>query len=172
MPSILSVLLALLLVSCSAPDSGIAPSVIDKPAPHESRPPVAEQAAPVLLARVAPVPAASMEAYKKDVAQRIMQTSPEVFVEALPQVFKSIVVVEVTIDRDGRLAGVLVHRSNGYRELEKVALASVRRAGPFAAPARHFARHDGSVRFLETFLFRTDGRFRVRTFAEPPKSPQ
>ncbi len=172
MTPILPALLALLLVSCSAPDPGIAPSVIGKPAPDDARPPAAEPAAPVLLARGTPVPAASLEAYKKDFAQRIMQTSPEVFGEALPQVFKSIVVVEVTIDRDGRLAGVLVSRSNGYRELEKVALASVRRAAPFTAPARHFARHDGSVRFLETFLFRDDGRFRVRTFAEPPPPPK
>jgi hypothetical protein len=54
-----------------------------------------------------------------------------------------------------------VRRSNGYKALESRALESVKRAAPFAAPAFTIRRADGSVQFLETFLFRNDGRFRI-----------
>ena len=62
-----------------------------------------------------------------------------------------------------KLAGVSVRRSNGYRDLENVALSSVRRAAPFAAPSRFIRRSDGAVNFLETFLFRSDHRFQIRS---------
>jgi hypothetical protein len=45
--------------------------------------------------------------------------------------------------------------------LENRALESVRRAAPYQAPAFTVRRSDGSVNFLETFLFRDDGRFRI-----------
>lgn len=76
---------------------------------------------------------------------------------------KSIVVLDITIDRDGRLAQVMVRRSNGYKALENAALDSVRRAAPYASPPRLALRSDGSVNFLETFLFRDDGRYRIRS---------
>jgi len=49
------------------------------------------------------------------------------------------------------------------KALENVALNSVRRAAPFPAPAWSVRRGDGSVNFLETFLFRDDGRFQIRS---------
>jgi hypothetical protein len=45
--------------------------------------------------------------------------------------------------------------------LENVALDSVRRASPFGIPAFTVRGRDGTVNFLETFLFRDDGRFRI-----------
>ena len=88
------------------------------------------------------------------------------FTDTLPKMLKSIVVVDITIDRDGKLTAVGIRRSNGYKALENTALNSVRRAAPFAAPPRAMRRNDGSVNFLETFLFRNDGRFQIRTLAE------
>ncbi len=124
--------------------------------------------APVPQAAAAPSPAQripplTLEAYKKTVAERIAQTSPDIFGEPLPEMFKSIVVLDITIDRDGRLAQVSVRRSNGYKALENRALDSVKRAAPFSAPAFTARGRDGSVNFLETFLFRDDGRYQIRS---------
>jgi periplasmic protein TonB len=112
-----------------------------------------------------PVAPLSIDGYKKEFAQHVAHTNPAVFHDPLPAMFKSIIVLDVTIDRTGRLAHVAVHRSNGYKDLEKVALNSVRQAAPFAAPARAIQRRDGSINFLETFLFRNDGRFQIRSIA-------
>ena len=43
--------------------------------------------------------------------------------------------------------------SKEYKDLEKIAMNSVRDAAPFAIPSRAVSRRDGSVNFLETFLF-------------------
>ena len=56
-----------------------------------------------------------------------------------------------------------MRRSNGYKALENAALDSVRRAAPYAPPPLLARRADGSVSFLETFLFRDDGRYRIRS---------
>jgi protein TonB len=109
------------------------------------------------------IPPLTLEGYKKSVAERVAHASLDVFGEPLPEMFKSIVVLDITIDRDGNLARVAVRRSNGYRALDARALDSVRRAAPFAAPT-WLARHgEGTVNFLETFLFRDDGRFQIRS---------
>ena len=84
------------------------------------------------------------------------------FTEPLPEMFKSIVVLDITIGRDGALERVVVRRSNGFKQLEARALESVREAAPYAAPGL-LVRHGGSVSFLETFLFRADGRFQIRS---------
>ena len=96
----------------------------------------------------------------------MVRGSRHVFDEPLPKMLKSVVVLDVTIDHEGKVAAVSVRRSNGYKDLEKIAMNSVRDAAPFAIPSRAVSRRDGSVNFLETFLFRDDGRFQVRTLAE------
>ncbi|MBI1943847.1 MAG: TonB family protein [Betaproteobacteria bacterium] len=107
--------------------------------------------------------AANLDAYKKEVASRIASRSGDLFSDPLPDMLKSVVVLEIRIDRDGRLANVAVRRSNGYRALENRAMDSVRRAAPFDAPSLLVRRGEGSVTFLETFLFRDDGRFQIRS---------
>ena len=142
---------AVLLAACSA----------NPPAPQRPGMPVV--AAPAPLPHVAPL---TLEGYKKSVAERIARSSPDMFLEPMPEMFKSIVVLDITIDRDGRLAKVSVRRSNGYKALENRAMESVKRAAPFVAPAFTVRGRDGSVSFLETFLFRDDGRFRIRSLVE------
>jgi protein TonB len=107
------------------------------------------------------VPPLTLDAYKKALAEQVARSSPDLYSEPIPEVLKSIVVLDITIDREGRLARVAVRRSNGYQALERKAMESVRRAAPFSAPAVTIRRSDGSVNFLETFLFRDDGRFRI-----------
>jgi protein TonB len=51
-------------------------------------------------------------------------------------------------------------------ELAAVATRSVRAVGPLPAPPPEFLRR-GELQLVETWLFRDDGRFQVRTLAEP-----
>ena len=113
--------------------------------------------------------ATTLDGYKMEVAHRIASSSPELFADPLPEVLKSVVVLDISIDRDGAPQQISVRRSNGYRQLEQRAEASVRRAAPFTAPAPVLLRGASSVRFLETFLFRDDGRFQIRSLVETPR---
>ena len=130
--------------------------------------PVAKSAPP---AKSKPMARANtLDGYKVEVAKRIASTSPDLFAEPLPEVLKSIVVLDIAIGRDGVLQQVSVRRSNGFRQLEQRAEASVRNAAPFSVPGPEVLRSAGSVRFLETFLFRDDGRFQIRSLVETPQS--
>lgn len=133
-----------------------------------TRPPeqlkAAAQAVPLSPPAPAPlIPPLTLDGYKKEFALRVAHSSPEMFEGPLPEVLKSIVVLDVTIDRGGNLAKVAVRRSNGYKALENRAIDSVRRAAPFGAPAFSVRGREGTVNFLETFLFRDDGRFQIRS---------
>ena len=151
--------LVTLLSACSAPEPYAGLQAGQPLAAEAARRPVPQPAQLV-------VPALTIDAYKKEFARHVAQSSPSVFRDPLPRMFKSIVVLDVTIDPSGRLASVKVHRSNGYKQLENTALLSVRHAGPFTAPSRAIRGRDGSVNFLETFLFRDDGRFQIRSLVE------
>ncbi len=105
----------------------------------------------------------TMDGYKKAFAQQVAHRNPQIFEDPLPDMLKSIVVLDVTIGREGEVLKVAVHRSNGFKALEKVALDSVRRAGPYAWPSAALRKGANSVNFLETFLFRNDGRFQIRS---------
>jgi TonB family protein len=105
--------------------------------------------------------------YKRTVASRIVAANEEVFFEPLPEMLKSVVVLEITVDRHGYLLDVCVIRSNGYPELEQVALASVLRAAPFDGPQPGVLQGAASVSFLETFLFRGDGFYQVLSLVLP-----
>ena len=112
---------------------------------------------------------ATLDAYKVQVAQRIAGTSAEIFGDPVPPMLKSVVVLDISIDRDGLPQEVSVRRSNGIRQLEQRAQASVRAAAPFDAPAPALLRGASTVRFLETFLFRDDGRFQIRSLVDAPQ---
>ncbi len=112
-------------------------------------------------------PALTLEGYKKQAAKHIVAASPDAFDGKLPEILKSVVVLDLTIDRDGKVVKATVRRSNGYRELEATALDSVRRAGRLPAPSVAVHRGAPTITYLETWLFRADGRFQIRSLAEP-----
>lgn len=143
---------AALFVAACAPQPRV-------PAPPE---PVAKTAALPPGYAVARVPL-SLQRYKALVAQEIWLRSPDVYTDPIPEMLKSIVVLEITIDRAGNPIDVFVYRSNGYRHLESRALESIVRAAPFPAPPPSMLSGAGEVTFLETFLFRDDEHFQLRT---------
>jgi protein TonB len=149
-----------LLSSCSAPQVQRQSQPQARSHPPSQQPGVPEPEPRPKETVAAPL---TLAGFQMEFALRVAGSSPDIFQERLPEVLKSVVVLDITIDRNGRLLGTSVRRSNGYTELERVAQNSVRRAAPFAAPTRRLWRSDGTVHFLETFLFRNDGRFQIRT---------
>jgi periplasmic protein TonB len=133
-----------------------------------------EPAAIAQPAAAAPEPAAAQKSlswtvngYKKDAALWISSVNKKnLFEGAPPPILKSIVVLSIAIDSEGQPTHVGVLRSNGYTDLEIVAVQSVHRAAPLPHPNR-LIMHHGGVEYTETWLFRDDGRFQIRTLALP-----
>src|SRR5687767_1238206 len=99
-------IMAATLASCSVPQ------------PPSRQAPVAPPAA----AAPTPAPGSPMltiDGYKKAFAQQVAHGNPHLFEGPLPDMFKSIVVLDVTIGREGEVLKVAVHRSNGFKALEK-----------------------------------------------------
>jgi protein TonB len=111
--------------------------------------------------------AQTLEQYKAEVAHAVLHANAEhTFIGRLPEVLKSIVVLQIFIDRDGSAYDVRMFRSNGYQELESRAMQSVR-AAALPKPSAAVTGGRSSVSFTETWLFRDDGKFQIRTLAGP-----
>jgi protein TonB len=107
--------------------------------------------------------ARNIDDYKKHAAGHIIAISKHELAESLPPILKSVVVLDITVDKDGNLSRVALWRSNGYEDLERIAIESVKRAGKLPAPSPEVLKGQESVRFLETWLFAHNGRYHVRS---------
>jgi protein TonB len=116
-------------------------------------------------APTAPAPAAAgLDDYKTQVAHHVADHNPErTYTGTLPAMLPAIVVLEITVDRDGRLADVAVQRSRNP-DASEIALASVRRSAPLPPPPA------GRLTFSETFLFADSERYQLRSLAGPQAS--
>lgn len=130
------------------------------------RTPAAVPAAP--LAPKAIAPAATIDAYKLQVARQIMDANTQfTFSGRLPPMLPAIVVLDLSVGRDGTLKGVRVHRSRDS-DASRAALAAVRRVPDAFPPAAQLMRsHDKTLDFSETFLFNDQNRFQLRTLSGP-----
>lgn len=113
----------------------------------------------------------TIDAYKRHFAERVTEASKDKLADSLPVILKGVIVLDVTIDHEGNVIEAKLWRSNGYPDLEKTALESVRKVGRFPAPSEEVRSGQQSVRFLETWLFRHDGRFRVRSMEPKEWAP-
>ncbi len=105
------------------------------------------------------------DAYKREMACLIhARNGAHLYDGAPPPVLRSVVVLSIGVSPAGRLVRLRVLRSNGIRELERRAMQSVRTAMPLPAPGKPMIRQ-GRAEITETWLFRDDGRFRVRSLA-------
>lgn len=105
--------------------------------------------------------------YKLALANRIAQVnSTKVFIGRPQPLLRSVVVVKYTVDANGKLLRSDILRSNRDRTTEATALSTLRATSPFPKPAPALLRN-GHVELLETWLFNNDGRFQLRTIAEP-----
>jgi len=122
---------------------------------------------PVAATEPAP-PADTITAYKLLVAQQIVAANPDnTFDGPLPAMLPAIVVLDISIDRDGKLKKVRVHRSRDS-EASAAALAAVRRVEePFPPTAQLMRKRDKTLDFSETFLFNERYQFQLRTLSGP-----
>ena len=155
-------LAALLVAACGAPT----PPAPEKPAaPAAPAPAPAPSAPPQAAVPALPPPRTPLDAYKRDVAQRILSANAaHTFEGRPPETLQAVVVLQFTIERSGTLTGLKTLRSR-HPAQEKVALASVRAAAPFPAPPVALLR-SSRVEVAETWLFREDGKFQIRSLAE------
>jgi protein TonB len=148
-------LAALLLAACQNPP----PPKVAVAAPEiRGAPPESRSAAT----------ARNIDDYKIQVAGQILAANPAIiFSGRLPPMLPAIVVVDISVNRDGELASVEVKRSRDG-EASKVALAAVKRVGaPFPKPQHLMLRGHKTLDFSETFLFDHQYRFQLRSLAGP-----
>ena len=154
-----------------------APDQLDKAAttrapdstPIKATPVAPNDAASSGALRVAPPrvsTARSIEDYKRDAARHVyFHNAPKLYEGAPPPLLKSIVVLNIKVDANGTPTHVSVMRSNGFRELDRLAVQSVHDAAPLPIPHRALQKR-GITEFVETWLFRSDSRFQIRSLAE------
>jgi protein TonB len=109
----------------------------------------------------------SVDAYKTHVARHVMHYNRGfTFGGQVPPIVPAIVVLRITVDEDGNLISVAVQRSRDD-QASAVALASMERSGPLPKPVSLLAADEGSLTFLETFLFNSNYQFQLRSLVEP-----
>lgn len=111
--------------------------------------------------------ATSYDAYKRVLALHISETNSTHVYPGRPQaLLRSVVVLKYAIDARGNLVRSDIMRSNRDAETETTALSTLRKSAPFPQPAPHLLRR-GQIDIIETWLFNNDGRFQLRTVAQP-----
>lgn len=161
----------LLLAACGSPAPAPTPPVASgtKPAPIVSAPvesvdvrPATTPTAPkVRLAALDP----ALEDWKRTAAEKVYAVNRTQLFEGRPEhLLRAVIVVEVTVDREGRVTRSKILRSPGIASLNSVALGSLKAASPLPAPPSKLVAR-GPLIFSETWLFRKDGRFQLRSLA-------
>ncbi len=163
---------ALTLAACGAPAPAPAPSsptastasapVINAPIETvEFRPSVTPSAPAVRLAALDP----TLENWKRTAAEKVYAVNRSHLFDGRPEhLLRAVVVVEVTVDRQGSVTRSKILRSPGIASLDSVALGSLKAASPLPPPPTKLVAR-GPLVFSETWLFRKDGRFQLRSLA-------
>lgn len=152
-----------------APQKPLAPDGTEKTAPFPSpaaappAPPAAVAAPPQAKAGAAASAATTPKAYRSSGAKHTYDLNAErVFRGRLPPLLYAVGVLNVEIDREGRVTRLdwlraPRHAPEVMREIER----TVRAASPFPAPSRL-----GKVIYTDTWLWHASGRFQLDTLTE------
>jgi protein TonB len=109
----------------------------------------------------------ALEAWKRSVAERIHVANQKSLFEGRPHhLLQAVIVVEATVDKNGKVVASKVTRSPRIKRLDDMALASLKAASPLPAPPPMLLVR-GNLVFSETWLVQNDNTFRVRTLAMP-----
>ena len=163
----------LLLAACGSPAPAPAPSAPvasrTQPAPivtppvetidvRHATPPTAPK---VRLAALDP----ALEDWKRTAAEKVYAANRAQLFDGRPEhLLRAVIVVEATVDHEGRVTRSKILRSPGIASLNSVALASLKAASPLPAPPSKLVAR-GPLVFSETWLFRKDGHFQLRSLA-------
>lgn len=158
---------AAILAACTSttplpPQPPVQVYVKPEPAPVVAEKPAEETTASVMGASRTS-PASNPRAYRKDAASHIYdQNATRIFKGRLPPLLYAIGVLNVEVDRNGRVQKLdwmrkPSHAPEVVQEIER----TVRAAEPFPVPARM-----GKVVYTDTWLWHKSGRFQLDTLTE------
>ena len=165
--------MTLVLAACGSPApappkvSGPPPAPIVTPSiqPFDAAPSASASPSPSALRLAARDPA--LDDWKRVAAERVYAVNRAHLFDGRPEhLLRAVIVVEVTVDREGKVTRSKILRSPGIASLDSVALTSLKAASPLPAPPSKLVAK-GPLVFSETWLFRKDGRFQLRTLALP-----
>ena len=170
-----ALLMTVVLTACGSPAPAPAPGSPTasgpRPAPIVTPPIQTVDAAP----SASPAPSAlrlaardpALDDWKRVAAEKVYAVNRAQLFDGRPEhLLRAVIVVEVTVDREGRVTRSKILRSPGIASLDSVALGSLKAASPLPAPPTKLVAR-GPLVFSETWLFRKDGRFQLRTLALP-----
>lgn len=150
---------ASLVAACKSPPEPAPP----EPAAPESRWPGADTSAGAIAAAVPASSATTPKAYRKDAATHLYgRNAQRIFKGKLPPLLYAIGVLEVHLDRNGRITQL--HWMRAPRHAPEVIAdieRTVRAAAPFPAPT-----HMGRVVYTDTWLWDKKGQFQLDTLTE------
>lgn len=152
---------ALALAGCSAPSPAPpAPAAPSAPAPAP------RAAAPAPAPR--PSDALTEAEWRRALARHILTVNKDrVFEGRPPHPLKAVVVLDLEVGADGRIRHASVMRAPKHAsQLGPAAVRTVHAAAPLPPPPRALLGRGTSVRFTETWLYRDDDRFQIRTLAQ------
>lgn len=156
--------LAAATISAFVGGCSVSPVPAPSPPPPAPPPAIVAPSTPSVVA----APAAVSEAeWRRALAMHIQSVNRQrVFDGRPPHPLKAIVVLELTVGADGRIERASVLRAPGHaRELGAEAVRTAHAASPLPPPPRALVSR-GAVRLTETWLFRQDNLFQLRTLAQ------
>ena len=111
--------------------------------------------------------ATTLNQYKQELGQRIVQVnSTKVYVTRPQALLRAVIVVQFLVDSQGGLVRSEISRSNHDQSLEAIAMATLRSTAPFPKPPPALLMN-GRLEMSETWLFNDDGKFQIRSLAQP-----
>lgn len=109
----------------------------------------------------------ALEQWKRQAAERIHSANaPQLFEGRPHHLLQGVIVVDVTVDRSGKVMRSKIVRSPGIARLDNVVLASLKTASPLPTPPPAIVK-TGAVTYSETWLFTNDSKWRLRTLTLP-----
>jgi protein TonB len=136
------------------------------PAAAPAASPAASGASPASGPRLAARDPA-LEQWKRQAAERIHSANaPQLFEGRPHHLLQGVIVVDVTVDRSGKVTRSKIVRSPGIARLNDVVLASLKTASPLPAPPPALVK-TGAITYSETWLFTNDSKWRLRTLTLP-----
>jgi periplasmic protein TonB len=109
----------------------------------------------------------ALEQWKRQAAERIHAANAKQLFEGRPHhLLQGVIVVDVTVDKNGQVTRSRIVRSPGISKLNNMVQASLKTASPLPAPPPALVK-TGAMTYSETWLFTNDSKWRVRTLTVP-----